>query len=128
MLYILDTSVAIQLRDGDEDVLARVEALDGDACMSVVTRVELEGGVGRRPADTAIRRKRLDALLATVRCLPFDEDAADRYRQIIEAAGFSRPRIIDRMIAAHALALAATVVTLNGKDFVDVPQLNLLAW
>ena len=128
MLYVLDTSVAIQLRDGDDEVLARVEALDGDACMSIVTRIELEGGVARRPGETAIRRKRLDALLATVRCLSFDEDAADRYREIIEAAGFSRPRIIDRMIAAHALALDATVVTLNGKDFIDVPNLNLLAW
>lgn len=120
--------MAIQLRDGDDDVLARVEALDGDACMSVMTRVELEGGVGREPAETAIRRGRLDTLLATVRCLPFDEDAADRYREIIEAVGFSRPRIIDRMIAAHALALEATVVTLNGRDFIDVPHLNLLAW
>ena len=63
-----------------------------------------------------------------MRCVPLEEDAADRYREIIEAAGFSRPRIIDRMIAAHALALDATVVTLNGKDFIDVPNLNLLAW
>ena len=128
MLYVLDTSVAIQLRDGDDEVLARVEALDGDVCMSIVTRIELEGGVARRPGEAAIRRKRLDALLATVRCMPFDEDAAERYREIIEAAGFSRPRIIDRMIAAHALALDATVVTLNGKDFIDVPNLSLLAW
>jgi len=128
LLYVLDTSVAIQLRDGDDEVLARVEALDGDVCMSIVTRIELEGGVARRPDETAIRRKRLDALLATVRCVPLEEDAADRYREIIEAAGFSRPRIIDRMIAAQALALDATVVTLNGKDFIDVPNLSLLAW
>ena len=60
--------------------------------------------------------------------MAFDETAADEYRRIIEASGFSRPRIIDRMIASQALALDATLITLNGKDFTDIPGLKLLAW
>lgn len=128
MLYLLDTNIAIRLRDGDEATLTRVEALEGDACISIVTRIELEGGVWRNPGDVAIARRRLDTLFATLGRVPFGENAAEEYRRIITASGFSRPRILDRMIASQALALDATLVTLNGKDFADIPGLKVLAW
>lgn len=128
MLYLLDTNIAIRIRDGDDETLTRVEVLEGDICISVVTRVELEGGIWRNPDDVIVARQRLDALFATLRCVAFDETAADEYRRIIEASGFSRLRIIDRMIASQALALDATLITLNGKDFTDIPGLKLLAW
>lgn len=127
MLYLLDTNIAIRMRDGDEETLTRVEVLEGDACISVVTRIELEGGIWRSPDDVVVARQRLDVLFVTLRRVPFDEAAAAEYRGIIEAAGFSRPRILDRMIASQALALDATLVTLNGKDFADIPGLKLLA-
>ena len=53
MAYLLDTNVAIHLRDGDPGVTARVAALDGAVLLSIVTRVELEGGVYREPAHAA---------------------------------------------------------------------------
>ena len=116
------------MRDGDEETLTRVEVLEGDACISVVTRIELEGGIWRNPDDVVVARQRLDVLFVTLRRVPFDEAAAAEYRGIIETAGFSRPRVLDRMIASQALALDATLVTLNGKDFADIPGLKLLAW
>ena len=128
MLYLLDTNIAIRMRDGDDETLSRVEVLEGDACISVVTRVELEGGIWRNPDDDVVARQRLDVLFATLRRVPFEETAADEYRRIIEVCGFSRPRILDRMIASQALALDGTLVTLNGKDFADIPGLKLLAW
>ena len=94
----------------------------------MLTRVELEGGVVRYPDYAAARRDRLDALLATLPTLAFDDAAADCYREIVEVVGFSRPRIIDRMIAAQALVHQATVVTMNGRDFTDVPSLQVLSW
>lgn len=96
--------------------------------LSVITRVELEGGVYRDPAQAGIRRPRLDALLATLPLLAFDETAADAYRQIVEAVGYSRRKLLDRMIAAQALVHRATLVTLNAGDFRDVPGLDLLPW
>ena len=50
MAFLLDTNVAIHLRDGDPLVTRKVAALQGAVLMSIVTRVELEGGVyrGRR--------------------------------------------------------------------------------
>ena len=128
MAFILDTDVAIHLRDGDLNIAGRVAALEGAVLLSIVTRVELEGGVWRVPAEAHLRRPRLDAMLASLPVLAFDDAAADAYRGIVEAVGHSRRRLLDRMIAAQALVHRATLVTCNGEDFRDVPGLNLLTW
>ena len=128
MPFLLDTNVAIHLRDRVDWVMDRVEALGNEILISVVTRVELEGGVHAQPLHSAVRRERLDAMLASLPTAPFDDAAADAYRSIVEAAGFSRRKVLDRTIAAQALVLRATLVTLNGEDFRDVPGLALLAW
>lgn len=125
---LLDTNVAIHLRDGDETVTSRVAALEGAILLSVISRVELEGGVYRDPAQAGIRRPRLDAMLAALPVLAFDDTAANAYRQIVEAVGYSRRKLLDRMIAAQALVHRATLVTLNSSDFRDVPGLELLSW
>jgi predicted nucleic acid-binding protein len=124
--YVLDTSVAIHLRDGDPVVTERIAALNGAILLSIISRVELEGGVYREPSRASIRRSRLDAMLRVLPVLDFDSEAADVYRMIVEAAGYSRRKIVDRMIAAQALAHQATLVTLNADDFRDIPGLSLL--
>ena len=128
MTYLIDTNVAIGLRDGDPATTERVAALDGAVLMSIVTRVELEGGVYRDPAYAALRRTRLDVLLGAVPALAFDEAAAVAYGAIVGRAGYSRRKLLDRMIAAQALVHRATLVTANAVDFRDVAGLRLLAW
>lgn len=128
MAFVLDTNVAIHLRDGDPAVADRVARLDGAVLLSVVTRVELEGGVHRDPVDTPIRRARLDAVLGAIPTLAFDVAAADAYRAIVEHAGYSRRKLLDRMIAAQAMVHRATLVTMNANDFSDIPGLTVLAW
>jgi tRNA(fMet)-specific endonuclease VapC len=128
LAYLLDTNVAIHLRDGDKTVTSQVAALESAILLSIISRVELEGGVYRDPAQTGIRRPRLDAMLAALPVLAFDDTAADAYRQIVEAVGYSRRKLLDRMIAAQALVHRATLVTLNANDFRDVPGLELLSW
>ncbi len=128
MAYLLDTNVAMHLRDGDETVTSQIAALEGAILLSVISRVELEGGVYRDPAQAGIRRPRLDAILAALPVLAFDDAAADAYRQIVEAVGYSRRKLLDRMIAAQALVHRATLVTMNAADFRDVPGLELLSW
>jgi tRNA(fMet)-specific endonuclease VapC len=128
MAHLLDTNVAIHLRDGDAAVTERVAGLDGAVLMSVITRVELEGGVHRDPAHAAIRRARLDTMLAAIPTLAFDDAAADAYGRIVAHAGYSRRKLLDRMIAAQALVHRAALVTLNADDFTDVPGLHVTAW
>lgn len=128
MAYLLDTNVAILLRDGDPVVAARLATLDDAILLSVITRVELEGGVYREAADIPARRARLDAVLAAIPVLAFDDAAADAYAAIVRTAGYSRRKLLDRMIAAHALVHRATLVTMNPDDFRDVPGLQLESW
>ena len=96
--------------------------------LSVVTRVELEGGVYKDPADIETRRVRLDRILAVYQELPFGSREAAAYASIVEACGYSRTRILDRMIAATAIVAGATLVTLNPRDFVAVPGLDIEDW
>ena len=128
MAYILDTDVAIHLRDRDVAITLRTADLESPILLSIISRVELEGGVYRDPSMSALRRTRLDLMLSTLPVLVFDEAAADAYRGIIEVAGYSRRKLLDRMIAAQALVHRATLVTCNGDDFRDVPGLTLLEW
>ena len=128
MSFVLDTNVAIHLRDGDPAVADRVSRLDGAVLLSVVTRVELEGGVYRDPRDAPLRRVRLDAVLSAIPTLAFDDAAADAYRAIVERVGYSRRKLLDRMIAAQAIVHRATVVTMNPVAFADIPGLDVLAW
>lgn len=128
MAWLIDTNVAILLRDGDVAVSDRVAALDGAVLMSIITRVELEGGVYREPAHAAIRRARLETMLAAIPALAFDDAAANAYGSIVAHAGYSRRKLLDRMIAAQALVHRATLVTLNPDDFRDVAGLQLERW
>ncbi len=128
MPYMLDTNVAIHVRDGDEAIMSRVEGLDDTIMISIVTRVELEGGIATDPARAVIRWLRLDEMLQSFSPAPFDDASADAYRTILQASGYSRRKLLDRMIAAQALAHGASLVTMNTADFDDVPGLNVVEW
>lgn len=125
---MLDTSVAVHVRDGDQGVMARVDAIVSRILLPIVTRVELEGGVYRVKGREAIRRERLDLMYQTFECVDFDERCAAAYAAIVAASGYSRRKLLDRMIAAQALVHSATLATKNPGDFSDVPGLTVEAW
>jgi predicted nucleic acid-binding protein len=128
VIHLIETSIAIPLRDGDSTVTRAVAGLDGAILLSVITRVELEGGVYRDPALAARRRARLDVLLAAIPTVEFDAAAADAYGRIVAIAGYSRRKVVDRMIAASAIVQRARLVTKNPQDFADISGLALTAW
>jgi tRNA(fMet)-specific endonuclease VapC len=125
---MLDTSVAIPLRESDADTLDQVGRLGGDLLIAAVTRVELENGVYRDPTLAQRRRALLDVMLESVLVIPFDDECAQIFGQIVAKLGWSRAKTIDRMIAATAVVSDATLVTTNGRDFRQIDGLKLLEW
>ena len=128
MPHLLDTNVLILLRDGDESIAAKVGALGDQVLMSVVSRVELEGGVYQEESQAPIRRRLLNEIIAAIPTLAFDSAAADIYGAIVAATGYSRRKVLDRMIAAQALCQRASLVTLNARDYSDIAGLSIVRW
>jgi hypothetical protein len=52
-------------------------------------------------------------MLSAIPALAFDDPAAKTYGDIVASAGYSRWKLLDRMIAAHAMVTRATLVTFN---------------
>ncbi len=128
MAVLLDTDALIHLRDGDPEITDKVAAVGHSVLMSIVSRVELEGGVWRDPGLAHVRRARLEVILAAIPALAFDAEAADAYRAIVASAGYSRRKLLDRMIASQALVHRAALATRNASDYADIPALALLRW
>ena len=80
------------------------------------------------PVITALRRAKLDVLLSTLDIIDFSEAMARVYGSIVERSGFSRRKIIDRMIAATAIVAGLPIITTNEADFADIPGLELDVW
>lgn len=128
MGYLLDTSVAIHLRDNNRAIITAVGTLSPFPMLSAVTQVELEGGVHADPHWVEHRRTGLANILDTFDILDFTGDAAAAYGRIVASAGYSRRKVVDRMIAATAMIHHLTLVTTNGDDFADIADLDLLVW
>jgi tRNA(fMet)-specific endonuclease VapC len=109
-------------------VLDRLAQHEGAVLLSTLSLAELQRGLYRDPATTALRRERLAILLEAIPVVPFDAAAAEAYGAIIARCGWVRGRDYDRMIAAHAIATGSTLVTDNEADFRDVPGLGLVNW
>lgn len=128
-MYLLDTdTVSHALRGPVLD--QRLRALDpSEWCISAVTRGELRFGLALRP-DAVRLAALVDAFLATAECAPWDRSAADEFgvlRAALRATGHSFG-VLDEMIAAHALALGAILVTGNAAHFGRVASLRIEDW
>ncbi|MBC7604485.1 MAG: type II toxin-antitoxin system VapC family toxin [Ramlibacter sp.] len=126
---MLDTNICIYLMRGSSRKLdARFASLHfGDACISSITLGELRVGIEKsshRKKDEAV----MAALLGDLVVEPFDTPAAVSYG-ILRAAVPSRQRnALDRLIAAHAISLGATLVTSNEGDFAGYGGLQVENW
>jgi predicted nucleic acid-binding protein len=128
LFRLIDTSVAIALREVEDAVSGRFAALDRLPLISVLSLVELEGGVVTAGTGRKLRQELLEWIANSLEVVAFEQRHAAVYGQIIGHLGFSRTRIIDRMIAAQAIVVGATVATLNPRDFRDIPGLTIEDW
>lgn len=100
----------------------------GEIAISSITGAELTYGVAK--SSSRKNRDALDKFLAPLVVLPFDEMAMREYGELrshLERQG--QPiGALDQLIAAHALALDAVLVTNNEREFNRVPRLRLANW
>ncbi|WP_174279502.1 PIN domain-containing protein [Sphingomonas bacterium] len=128
MAFLLDTNIAIAIGDQRPGIPARLAMLDDTMFLSIITVVELQGGITTDQPRAAERQAALSAMTDTLDVLPLTSPMADVYAAIIRRIGFSRSRILDRLIAATALVHDLTVITTNGPDFASIPGLKLEVW
>jgi tRNA(fMet)-specific endonuclease VapC len=130
-LYMLDTDTVSDLVRGKSPALdERVrESAPAQLCISAVTRGELLYGL--RLKDGAHRlEKVIEQFLARVHCLPWGEEAATRFAAVAADLQLSGVPIgtMDAMIAGHALAAQAVLVTNNVRHFERIAGLNIENW
>jgi predicted nucleic acid-binding protein len=129
MQFVPDTNIFIYVADQYRDYRQRFAGLSlAGLAMSAITAAELEASIHAEPADSARREASTRPLLASVTQIPFMADAASAYGYIIQHCGYNRRKAIDRMIAAQALTLGATLITANPSDFREIPNLVLEDW
>ena len=131
MLYLLDTDTCSDTIRGVSAALdTRLAAAKADALMvSAVTRAELVFGLERRRNPRALSRL-VHGFLDRIAVVPWDAAAADRFAQLralLERNG-TPIGTFDTMIAGHALALNATLVTNNSRHFQRVKALKVENW
>ena len=127
-MKILDSDHWVALLRGRLDLRGRVAA-DEELAMSAISVGELVYGVGRsaRPGERLLE---LDALLAGVTVLPYDEQAARHFGSLKVALERRGERLDDADLQIAAIALSHTVplVTHNSRHFDRVPGLSLEDW
>ena len=130
MKYLLDTNICIYVINAKPpQVLERFrrEAI-GDIGISAITAAELAFGVAK--SGSARNRAALEKFLAPLEIVPFDGEAIWHYGET--RAGLEKRGLpigsLDTLIAAHALALGATLVTNNGSEFSRVEGLRVENW
>jgi tRNA(fMet)-specific endonuclease VapC len=125
---MLDTNVASRFIRASpspmDERLTRASAVT----ISAITEGELRFGLARRP-EAARLRAAVEAFLSRVEVLPWDRAAAIAYGEVrarMSGAGTALGAL-DMLIAAHALAADAVLVT-GDKAFGRVPGLEVEDW
>jgi tRNA(fMet)-specific endonuclease VapC len=128
--YMLDTNIISDLIRNPQGRAAKRIAKVGEdnICTSVIVAAELRYGCAKSGSTRLL--KAVEDLLGEISVLPFDVPADTEYggiRAELEAAG--KPiGGNDLLIAAHAYATGATIVTANTDEFKRIRGLNVENW
>ena len=128
--YLLDTNiVSAVVKDPDGTLAKRLSAMPrSEFGISIIVACELRYGAIRKGSPRL--NSQLEAILEGVDILPLEEQTDRHYGQIrTELERIGRPiGRNDLLIAAHARALAATLITHNTNEFSRVPGLAIEDW
>ncbi|HKV50812.1 MAG TPA: PIN domain-containing protein [Gemmatimonadaceae bacterium] len=132
-MYVLDTNAVSALMRGDRLVIERLRQLDrSDVSVPQPVLAEIAYGIARLPRSR--RRAELEARAETIRGEIPRADWTDAVsaafgtiKAALERAG-KRIEDFDAAIAAHALAVHATLVTANVTHLTRIPGLTVEDW
>ncbi|MBU2812558.1 type II toxin-antitoxin system VapC family toxin [Acidithiobacillus thiooxidans] len=128
--YLLDTNIISDLVKQPQGTIAKAIAEIGEDAVftSVIVACELRYGVAKKGSSRLTAQ--VEAILSALEIAPFDEPADEFYAQIRNRLAQSGAVIgpNDLLIAAHALALDAVLVTANASEFSRVPGLRVQNW
>lgn len=128
--YLLDTNMASCVIKGNvPHVRERLRKVAmSEVGISVITEAELRFGVAKKPPAASLEMA-VEEFLLRVEILAWDSDAAKSYAKIRAELERSGEPIgnLDMMIAAHAMATQALLVT-HDRVFHRVKQLKLDDW
>jgi tRNA(fMet)-specific endonuclease VapC len=128
--YMLDTNIISDLIRNPQGKTAKRIAKVGEdnICTSVIVAAELRYGCAKSGSKRLL--KAVEDLLGEISVLPFDVPADAEYggiRSQLEAVG--KPiGGNDLLIAAHACAVGATIVTANTGEFKRIRGLKVENW
>ncbi len=130
-MYLLDTNTCIFIiNHNPPKARARFATVAlADIAISSITLFELDAGA-RKGAKAKTNLTRLEQFAAAINVLAFDATAARKAGELRQHLRESGAPIgdMDTLIAAHALAVGAIVVTNNTSEFSRVPGLVLEDW
>jgi len=128
--YTLDTNICIYLmKHQPPQVRERFAACYvGDVVISAITLAELEFGVACSPEAQARNQAALASLLEDIQVAPFEAAAARAYGPLRAQHRERNRNALDKLIAAHAMALQVVLVTNNESDFLAFPGLVVENW
>jgi tRNA(fMet)-specific endonuclease VapC len=129
VLYLLDTDIASYIIKSKSATIEQklVTIPPSQLAISAITQAELMYGLKRLPANDPLQTT-VREFLRIIRALAWEPDAADCYAEIRHHLVATGQPIgeMDMMIAAHALALNATLVTNNIRRYQRIPGALLL--
>lgn len=129
MLLMLDTDISSYvIRRRPASIAERFKLHAEQLCVSVMTAAELRFGAVK--AGRAELADLVEAYLARVMILDWTDSSTFHYARIRTALESSGTPIgnMDLLIASHAVAEQATLVTNNVKHFAAVPGLKMEQW
>ncbi len=132
MMWMLDTNTcSYVLRRHPLAVKARFDQVGPDhLAISTIVLAELLFGAAQHPTKSAGIRQDIDDMARRLAVIPWSAQAADEYsrlRTFLQRQG-TPIGSMDLLIAAHALAENAVLVTNNRREFGRVPGLRLENW
>lgn len=129
-MWMLDTDTCSYIiRAYSANVIARLDAVPrNEVEVSSLVAAELRYGAERVKSPKLVAT--VEAWLGLFTIAPWDDDAARTYAKVRTALDAKGKPIgnLDVLIASHARARGATLVTNNTRHFSQVPGLHLENW